>query len=207
MKKKLIDWTLNHPRRSIGLAVVLSLTLTSGICFLHIEDDIMKMLPEDIPSRIVWNEIEEQFGSTEPLLVAVGQEGQSIFTAEGMATVWDLTRALEDHPAVDEVRSLAATNRIDSDEGFLEVDDLMPHRDLGPEEIAAIRDYLTRNPDIGGMLVSRDKFFAMLAVVPAVGASDRELVQAVNEVTNGESQGGRGHIGGLPFVRGTLVRL
>ncbi|MFB0515361.1 MAG: RND family transporter [Candidatus Neomarinimicrobiota bacterium] len=207
MKRKFIAWTLNHPRQSIGLAVVMSLILASGVWFLHIEDDIMKMLPEDIPSRIVWNEIEDQFGSTEPLLVSVGREGQSIFSAEGMATVWDLTRALEDHPTVDEVRSLATMNRIDSDEGLLEVGDLIPHRDLNPEEIADIRDYLARNPDIGGMLVSKDECFAMLAVVPAIGASDKELVRAVAEVTNDGLQGGNGHTGGLPFVRGTLVKL
>ena len=104
MKQKLIAWTVNSPRQSIGLAMVLSLTLASGIFFLHIEDDIMKMLPEDVPSRIVWNEIEEQFGSTEPLIVSVGREGQSIFTPAGLAAVWDLTRTLEEHPAVDELR-------------------------------------------------------------------------------------------------------
>ncbi|MFC1543349.1 RND family transporter [Candidatus Neomarinimicrobiota bacterium] len=207
MKKKFIAWTLNRPRQSIGLAVVMSLIMVSGVWFLHIEDDIMKMLPEDIPSRIVWNEIEQQFGSTEPLLVSVGRDGQSIFTAEGMATVWDLSRTLEDHPTVDEVRSLATMNRIDSDEGFLEVGDLMPYRDLNEEEIADIRDYLARNSDIAGMLVSKDEFFAMLAVVPAVDASDKELVQAVAEASSDGPQGGNGHTGGLPFVRGTLVKL
>ena len=42
MKEKLIAWTVNSPRQSIGLAMVLSLILASGIFFLHIEDDIMK---------------------------------------------------------------------------------------------------------------------------------------------------------------------
>ena len=207
MKQQFIRWTLERPRLSIGLAVVLSLILASGVLFIHIEDDIMKMLPEDIPSRIVWNEIEDQFGSTEPLLVSVGQEGHSIYTPEGLARVWDLTRALEEHPAVDEVRSLASMNRIDSDEGFLVVGDLMPYRDLNQEEITDIRDYLKRNPDIGGMMVSKDEFFAMLAVVPAIDASDKELTQVVAEVRNNGPQGGDGHIGGLPFVRGTLVKL
>ncbi|UCH11556.1 MAG: MMPL family transporter [Fidelibacterota bacterium] len=206
MKKRFIDWTLNRPRQSIGLAVVMSLILVSGIWFLHIEDDIMKMLPEDIPSRIVWSEIEEQFGSTEPLLVSIGREGHSIFSAEGLAAVWDLTRTLEELPTVDDVRSLATMNRIDSDEGFLEVGDLMPYRDLKLEEIADIQDYLDRNSDIGGMLVSEDEFFAMLAVVPTINASDKELVQAVNEALGDNKEDENGHIGGLPFVRGILIK-
>ncbi len=205
MKQKFIAWTVNSPRKSIGLAMVLSLTLASGICFLHIEDDIMKMLPEDIPSRIVWNDIEEQFGSTEPLVVSVGREGRSIFTPEGLAAVWDLTRTLEDHPAVDEITGLASLNRIDSDEGFMVVSDLMPYRDLSREEIADIRDYLARNPEIAGRLVSEDEFFTMLAISPTVNASDKDLVEAVNEALNDGTDDGTNHIGGLPFVRGVLV--
>ncbi|UCD38343.1 MAG: MMPL family transporter [Fidelibacterota bacterium] len=205
MKKRFIAWTVDHPRQSIGLAVVLSLILASGVSFLHIEDDIMKMLPEDIPSRIVWNEIEEQFGSTEPLIVSVGREGRSIFTAEGLAAVWDLTRTLEDHPAVDEIRSLASMNQIDSDEGFMVVGDLMPYRDLSHEEITDIQDYLARNPDFAGRMVSADEFFTMLAVVPTIDASDKDLVRAVNEALDSDTQDGNGHIGGLPFIRGILV--
>ncbi len=209
MKQKFIDWTVNRPRQSISLAVVLSLILTSGMSFLHIEDDIMKMLPEDIPSRIVWNEIEEQFGSTEPLIVSVGREGQSIYTPEALAAVWDLTRTLEDHPAVDEITSLASMKRIDSDEGFMVVGDLMPYRDLYQEEITDIRNYLVRNPEVAGMLVSEDEFFAMLAISPSIGASDADLVEAVTEASNNAngSLGGNSRFGGLPFVRGVLVDL
>ena len=123
MKERLIHWTVHRPWQSITLAIVLTLVLASGIRFIQIEDDLMKMLPENIPSRIGWNDIEKQFGATEGVYVSIGREGQSIFTPESMALIWDLTRAYEDLTIVDQVRSIASMSKIENVDGFLEVDD------------------------------------------------------------------------------------
>ena len=48
MKTTFIRWTIDKPWQSIGLALVLSIILCSGVRFLHVEDDIMKMLPQDL---------------------------------------------------------------------------------------------------------------------------------------------------------------
>ena len=66
------------------------------------------MLPTDIPSRIIWEEIEEQFGSTEPVFISIGRPGESIFNPTTLATIWDMSQAFEELPVVDEVRSLAS---------------------------------------------------------------------------------------------------
>jgi predicted RND superfamily exporter protein len=207
MKNKLIAWTTTHPKQSIVMAVVLSLIIASGVRFIHIEDDLMKMLPEDIPSRQVWNEIEAQFGSTEPLLLGLGQEGRSIYTPEMLAHVWDLTRSIEALPFVEEVQSLATMNRMDSDDGFLEVGDLIPHRDLTQTEIDHIQDYMERNPDLAGMLVAPEEDYTMLAVVPLPGVSDEELTIAVEELNASISKEYDYYLGGLTYIRGLLAKI
>jgi predicted RND superfamily exporter protein len=207
MKRNLIAWTTTHPRQSIVLAVILSIIIASGVRFIHIEDDLMKMLPEDIPSRQVWNEIEAQFGSTEPLLLSLGQEDRSIYTPETLAHVWDLTRSIEALPFVDEVQSLATMNRMDSDDGFLEVGDLIPHRDLTQSEIDHIKDYLERNPDLAGMLVAPGEDYTMLAVVPLPGISDEELTIAVEELNASISKEYDYYLGGLTYIRGLLAKI
>ena len=55
MNHLLIHWTSSRPKQAVALATVLSLFLASGIRYIHIEDDIMKMLPSDLPSRLVWD--------------------------------------------------------------------------------------------------------------------------------------------------------
>jgi predicted RND superfamily exporter protein len=207
MKRNLIAWSTTHPRQSIVLAVLLSLIIASGVRFIHIEDDLMKMLPEDIPSRQVWNEIEAQFGSTEPLLLSLGREGSSIYTPETLAHVWDLTRSIEALPFVDEVQSLATMNRMDSDDGFLEVGDLIPHRDLTQSEIDHIKDYLERNPDLAGMLVAPNDDYTILMVVPLPGVSDEELTIAIEEMNTSISKEYDYYLGGLTYIRGLLAKI
>ena len=206
-KQALINWTITRPRQPIALALVLSLVLASGVRFIHIEDDIMKMLPGDLPSRQVWDQIEEQFGSTEPLLVTIGRKGESIYQREFMAAVWDLTRVLERLPIVDEVQSLTTMNRLENVDGFLEVGQLVPARDLPPEEIGEIKAYIDANPDVGGMLVSPSREYTMLAVVPVAGTSDADLAAAVLEAEAGLDHGYQSHISGMPFIRGVLAEV
>ncbi|MCH7860035.1 MAG: MMPL family transporter, partial [Candidatus Marinimicrobia bacterium] len=206
MKERLIHWTVHRPWQSITLAIVLTLVLASGIRFIHIEDDMMKMLPENIPSRIVWNDIEKQFGATEGVYVSIGREGQSIFTPESMALIWDLTRAYEDLAIVDQVRSIASMSKIENVDGFLEVDDLMPARDLTTGEIAGIKAYLDRNPVVARMMVARTGDFANVMILALPGTSDEKLVTAIGQVQEAWAYGYDHHIGGLPYIRGLIAK-
>ena len=204
MKQKFIRWTVERPLPSIAVSVLLSLVLASGIRFIHIEDDLMKMLPKDIPSRIIWDEIEDQFGSTEPVFISVGKPGESIFTPQAMALIWDLSAAFEVLPEVDEVRSIATMDKIYSADGFMEVGQLMPDRDLTAEEIDDLKKYLSDNPDISRMMVSRNEDFANLMILPVTGTSDEELARAIDTVQVDRGDGYEYHLAGLPYIRGII---
>ena len=204
MKHKFIHWTIERPLLSIALSVGLSLLLVSGVRFIHIEDDLMKMLPQDIPSRILWDEIEDQFGSTEPIFMTIGKQGESIFTKESLAKIWDMSEELEAMPLVDEVRSLATMDKIYNDGGFMEVGSLMESRDLSDGEIAELIDYLHDNPDMSRMMVSRNEDYASVMVYPIPGTSDEAMANAVSSVQSDDQNGYEYHIGGLPFVRGKI---
>ncbi|MCH7574197.1 MAG: MMPL family transporter [Candidatus Marinimicrobia bacterium] len=203
MKAALIRLTLERPRILVLATVAISLVLISGIRFIHFEDDILKMLPTDMPSRVIWEDVEEQFGATEALLVSLGGEG-TLFTPERLALIWDITRTLEDDPRVDEVMSLATMNRIDNVDGFLEVGDLMPHRDLSPTDISGLEAYLDANPEIADRLVSTNRRYAMMAVVPHTTATDEEIAAAVTRAVEAVPEGIEISLAGMPYVRGIL---
>ena len=207
MKTRLINWTIQKPWQSIGLALLLTAILGGGVQFLHVEDDIMKMLPQDLPSRMIWNGIEEQFGSTEPVLISVGQEQESIYSAETLARVWDVTRALEAEPLIEEVRGLANMTKMKSVEGFLEVDDLMPQRHLTEQEVAEVNQYLDRNPDVRETMVSVDEYYTRIMVLPVPGVSDKRLATQMESITDSLLTGYDVRIGGLPYVRGQITQL
>ena len=67
----------------------------SGIQFIVIDDNEMNMLPKDIDSRRVWDEIVDEFRYSDFLFVAFGNKGQNILSPDNLAIVWDLSKQFE----------------------------------------------------------------------------------------------------------------
>ena len=166
MKSWLSQQVLTHPKRLIIVNVLFTILFAYGLKWLVIDDNIMNMLPKDIESRRVWEEVEAEFGSSEIMFIAFGNSGESIYHQESFKTVWDLTELIEKSPYVDEVISISTMNRMDSDDGLMEVDDLQPNRILSTEAIQDIKIYLDKNPDIKARVIGRSGDFMSVAVRP-----------------------------------------
>lgn len=166
MKSWLSQQVLTHPKRLIIVNVLFTILFAYGLKWLVIDNNIMNMLPKDIESRRVWEEIEAEFGSSEIMFIAFGNSGESIYHQESFKTVWDLSELIEKSPYVDEVISISTMNRIDSNDGFMEVDDLQPNRILSTEAIQDIKIYLDKNPDIKARVIGRSGDFMSVAVRP-----------------------------------------
>ena len=124
-----------------------------GARFIFMDDNVMNMLPENIDSRRVWDEIVDEFKYSDFLFVAFGRTGENVLTAENLALTWDFTDSFEKIPQVDEVLSLSTMNRIDSDDGFMKVDDLIPQRDLTELEIESLSEYLKGNSNLRSQML------------------------------------------------------
>ena len=107
MKSWLSQQVLTHPKRLIIVNVLFTILFAYGLKWLVIDDNIMNMLPKDIESRRVWEEVEAEFGSSEIMFIAFGNSGESIYHQESFKTVWDLTELIEKSPYVDEVISIS----------------------------------------------------------------------------------------------------
>ena len=64
MKSWFSKQVLNHPKRTILVNALLTLLFGWGLNWLIVDDNFMNMLPKDIESRRVWEEIETEFGSS-----------------------------------------------------------------------------------------------------------------------------------------------
>ncbi len=207
MKQWFINQSLAHPIRSIVLTVLITALMGSGIRFFVIDDDVLKMLPDDIPVTETWHAVQDEFGSTNVLFIAFGHTGSSVYTPENFAKAWDLTRAIEDLPMIDEVMSVSSLNRMDSDDGFMEVDDLQPQRDLTPEQIADIRTYLEKTPDMKVRVVSRYDDYLNLLVRAYPDSPNDVLATQVVAVADSVLQGYDIHYGGQTYMTGTIPKL
>ena len=74
-----IEQSLDHPVRSILFSLFATMLMGAGGLFFKIDDDMMKLLPSDLDSKISWDDIQNEFGSTELIYIAFGKKGESVF--------------------------------------------------------------------------------------------------------------------------------
>ena len=137
-----------------------------GINYLVIDDDMMAMLPETLDSRKSWDAVQDEFGSTEVIFIAFGNKGKTVYSSETFSLLWDLTKALENVNQVEKVSCITTISRIDSEDGFMEISDLQPERDLTPPQIDKIKEYLKSNPTIKKRAVSESEEYFNIMVQP-----------------------------------------
>ncbi len=203
----IIEKVTTYPKITVLIALVLTAFFGSGLQWVYFDDDMLKMLPEDIESRIIWDEVQEDFGTIDMMFVTFGKRGESALNPELLSTVWDLTDALEMIPDVEEVVSLARTNRMDNEDGFMIIDDLMPQRDLSQEEIEDIIDYLDRNSIIKDRMISKSGDFVNVVLRPIRTMEYSDLALNVTAIADSILSDYEINYGGAPYVTGVLAGL
>ena len=162
----IIEHVLANPKKAIALPVLFTLSMGLGINYLVIDDDMMAMLPETLDSRMSWDAVQDEFGSTEVIFIAFGNKGKTVYSSETFSLLWDLTKALENLDQVEKVSCITTISRIDSEDGFMEISDLQPERDLKPIQIDKIKEYLISNPTIKKRAVSESEEYFNIMVQP-----------------------------------------
>lgn len=207
MKQWFINQSVQHPKRSIIIMIIITLLVGSGVRFIVIDDDFLNMLPNHLPTVQAWKAVQDEFGSTNVVFVSFGHPGKTALTEENLAMLWDITQALEDSPQVDEVISISTLNRMDNIDDFMEVDNLQPYRDLEPEELTGIKAYLDKNPAMKVRILSKHEDYLNIVVRGHVEGSESELSKTVTGICDEALQDYTIHYGGQSYITGTLPAL
>ena len=204
IRRFLIRQSLDHPKRTIILSIIFTILMASGLRFFTIDDDMLKMMPESLESRISWNNIQEEFGSTEVIFIAFGHEGEKIFQPDALATLWDLSEALNVSNWVDEVTSISTSSRMDNVDGFMEIDDLQLYRNLTYNEVNDIQLYLDKNEKIKKQLVSRNGDYLVAIVQPFDSIELVNFVAEIKSIADTILQDYDIHYGGQAYFTGIM---
>jgi len=204
IRRFLIRQSLDHPKRTIILSIIFTILMASGLRFFTIDDDMLKMMPESLESRISWNNIQEEFGSTEVIFIAFGHEGEKIFQPDALAALWDLSEALNVSNWVDEVTSISTSSRMDNVDGFMEIDDLQLYRNLTYNEVNDIQLYLEKNEKIKKQLVSRNGDYLIAIVQPFDSIELVSFVAEIKSIADTILQDYDIHYGGQAYFTGIM---
>lgn len=207
LRKWFITQSLDYPWRTIIISLMATIFLGSGIRFFIIDDDMMKILPKELDSRISWDVIQEEFGSTEVIFIAFGKQGKSIFTPDALATLWDIAVQLEATNEVEEITSISTATRMDNLDGFMEIDDLQPYRDMTADEVEDVKLYLEKNPTIKKRFVSEDNEYFMTTVQPYSSEGLNIFRDKVVSIVDPILSNYEIYYGGQAYVTGTMPEM
>ena len=211
IKDQIIQWSIrqaiDHSKRTVFLSVIATILMGSGIRFLVMDDDMMKMLPKNLDSRISWEEVQNEFGSTEIIFVAFGSKDSSAYSAHVLGNLWQLSENLELLESVSEVTNVSSSTKIEQYDGFMEVDDLQPSEKLTRNEIDEIKAYLNKNPKLKKRLISKNENYLITTIQPEFGFGLDRFRNDVVHVADSLLADYEIHYGGTAYVTGSVPQL
>jgi len=207
MKQWSINQVINHSGRTILVCIVVTILLGLGIRFLVMDDDMMKMLPKNLESKISWDTVQNEFGSSEIIFIAFGQSEESIYNQKALSDLWVLSENLKKLDVVDKITNISTSTSIAQHDGFMEINDLQSSKELSENEIIEIKTYLDKNIQLKKQLVSRNENYLLTIIQPSSKVGLDRFRNDVVQVSDSLLIGYELHYGGTAYVTGSVPQM
>lgn len=185
---KLIANIVTKKSRFVLIAfVLLTAFMALGLPKLEMDPTMNAFIPDDSPLEKISDEVEDLFGLNAVTIAII--EGD-IYSEEALKSIQQIAKDIKKIEGVEKVTSLADASRMEDDDGFLIVEDLIPKR-LNDEKIADIKNYLnTAYIYKDGLLVSKDgKRSTLIIETNAVDVDSLAVITAIREKLDSDWDG------------------
>ena len=173
--------------------------------FIVVDDDMLAMLPNNMSSKLSWDAVQDEFGSTESIFIAFGNTDKTIFNKSSFSDLWKLTNELESQPEIKKVTSLSNLPKIENVDDFLEVHSLQPSEELDAIQINEIKKYLYDNQSIRARSISKDGDYFNIMVQPNDSIAHNVVRDIVVEIGDSLlSKNYEIHYGGTAYITGSV---
>lgn len=182
---KIDDILFGFPR--LWLAVIFAITIffATQIPGVKMYSDFADLLPQEHPYIKLHNEIRDDFGGANNIILAVEAEDGDIFTNETLRMIHRLTQKVDMLPGVNHNMVSSLTHRTVRRVWLTETGDVnsAPHYDplaeeLSGAELAQMRQDVKANPRVYGLLVSPDLKAALIKATFNEGELDYQAIFA-----------------------------
>lgn len=206
MKKKFAGFILRFPKSVIFVTFLFTLILATGARKLRIDDNLKDMLPSNMPSRIALDRIDDIFGGSDTVVIAIGSKQGTIFNPGTLAKVKQLSDALEAMPGIRNVTSLVTLKSVKGTGEGLEVTPFMEEAPTTPEEIKKLKKAFFEDETYVGQIVSKDSRYTAVAGLVDKNADEFKLMDEINALVARFHGPEEIHLAGYPILRATVSR-
>ena len=173
--------------------------------FIVVDDDMLAMLPDNMSSKLSWDAVQNEFGSTESIFIAFGNKDKTIFNKSSFSDLWKLTNALESRAEIEKVTSIANLPKIENVDDFLEVHSLQPSEEIDDIQINEIKKYVYNNQSIRARSISKDGDYFNIMVQPNDSIAHNVVRDIVVEIGDSLlSKNYEIYYGGTAYITGSV---
>jgi len=199
---KLAKWIIRRPWITLGILLLVTGFFLAGIPRLQIDNSVDAMLPADHPARLLYDEVNDTFGGTDIMVVAL--RSHDVFSATTLKQVIDLTKAFQGLPGVDEVISLSTAKRMQGQEGTLVVRDIMPTVPESTEARDDLRAYVLSNELYINNVISSDGLYAGIVVELLPNTDDSVVYASLRQIVDEQENAADIYVAGGPAVNAEM---
>ena len=218
LKQYFIQQSIHNSLRTLVISFLLTLFIFWGIKTFRLDDDLVKTFPQDLPSKIIWDGIIDEFGQTEFVFVSFGKLNQKILDDKYAIKQNQLftDAVLENISGVDKVISLSTYNKFDGDSDYLDIGLLQADNFLTEFEndevidtiLNDIKVYFDKNPDQKQRLVSTNDDYLNIAIRPIDESNGyTDIVDDVKKLAQQYLSDYEIHFAGQPYLAGETPAL
>ncbi|HRP87160.1 MAG TPA: MMPL family transporter, partial [Gammaproteobacteria bacterium] len=213
MKQALLEFALRRPRTVYLLALLLTVVLGLQIPRIQIDTDPENMLPADQADRVFHNEVKEEMGLHDAIVVGLVEPDKvdGIYNPASLGALYRATeRILElDGVVAQDLMALSVADNIgQAGPGTVRFEWLMPEAPRTAEAALAIRSHVERLPLLKDTLASGDGRAAAIYVPILDKNQSHRLSREIQAITAAASvefgATGQWHITGLPVAEDTF---
>ncbi|MGM0509181.1 MAG: efflux RND transporter permease subunit [Fusobacteriota bacterium] len=133
---------LKYPWIIIGIILVITTFFAIQLPSLRINNEVEIFLPDDHPSIVKKEDMEEEYGGSEMVAMAMEVKKEDILTKENIKIILDITKKIEDLKNIDEVTSLTNSDYIKGTVDGMEVGDLVKEMPQNEEDVLKVKEKL-----------------------------------------------------------------
>jgi len=205
MTKYIANVVTKYPVLVILLTLAIVAGLGSGVRKVEIDENIKEMLPRDIESRVVLNELEDIYGGSDMFLIAFNHE-ESVFNPGTLNKLLAITDTVEALDGVTRVNSLATTNQILGTEWGMEVIPFLEEEVSTQEEADEIAERIVSDSLYLGQLVSEDLKWTTIIAVLDTDANTNAVFDEIKQLTAQMEGPEEIILTGLPVIQSSISK-
>ncbi|TKJ39098.1 RND transporter [candidate division LCP-89 bacterium B3_LCP] len=197
--KSIADFTVKFRWLIILSFIILTVIFALQLPKTKIDSDIKNQLPEDMPSRIVTDQIDELFGGTDMAMLMI--ETDDVLKSETLQRTKALSKKMKRIKGVNKVLSLFELKSIKGEDGAMIVNPAVKRIPTSAKQREKLRNEIKENDIVYGSVVSFD--FTATAVIGLLDpdVDDIRIVAELQRIINETPGKEKITMGGMPFTR------